>query len=529
MFIIEVFTGSVPFGDAISSITMTKILNGMRPERPTHPGFTDDLWALTQQCWEEEPQDRPSMDVVVERITSQGVDLFWAQQPADPRSHGMSRAVPSRGPTRMQTLAADVPPSIPKAPAQFFNRDDILEDLLDLAARSAPVALYGAGGMGKTAIALTLLHHQEIANRFGKYRYFIRCDNLENSVDDLLGSLSKAVGFPRPKTVAQLVSHFEAAPHCILVLDGIDLILDPRASRAAEIATTIGEFGRCPKVCLVATSRVDFEIPGFWRMKVSRLPEEAARRTFHSYCSLEESAMIDGILSELDFHPLSIVLLASAVEENGWDEPALVEEWNDGKTSMLKASGHQSLEDNIESILLTPAIRELGPTARKTLEAIANAPTDVQESELSKKFPGINGVEDAVEVLCKSFLMYRQDGLVKMHSPFRLYFKHTRRAGNPGVPDVQPPKPDVQPQQKDVRPPPPDVQPSEPGVQPLRADAKQPQTSGKRPLPTRPSADAPREHPPTTVDGGARASSLSKTFGSVKNRVKSGFKKLSCF
>jgi hypothetical protein len=217
------------------------------------------------------------------------------------------------------------------------------------------------------------------------------------------------------------------------VLDGIDSILDPRASRAAEISTTIEEFGRCPKVCLVATSRVDFEITGFWRMKVSRLPEEAARRTFHSYCSLEESAVIDDVLSELDFHPLSIVLLASAVEENGWDEPALVEEWNDGKTNMLKASGHQSLEDIIESILLTPAIRELGPTARETLEAIANAPTAVQESELSTSFPGISGVEDAVGVLCKSFLMYRQDGLVKMPSPFRLYFQHTRRAGNPGL------------------------------------------------------------------------------------------------
>ncbi|KAF9789166.1 hypothetical protein BJ322DRAFT_524899 [Thelephora terrestris] len=338
----------------------------------------------------------------------------------------MSQAGPSTGASRMQTVE-DALLSFPKAPAHFFGRDDILDDLLDLAARPAPATLYAAGGMGKTAIALTLLHHEEIAIRFGKYRYFIRCDALENSVDDLLGRLSEAGGFPRPKDVAQLVSHFEASPTCILVLDGIDSIIDPLVPGATEITTTIEELGRCPKVCLVATSRIDVKIPGFWRMRVSRLSKEAARATFHSHCSLKESAGIDDILSELSFHPLSIALLASAAEENEWDQPALLEAWSDGKTSILKASDQTSLEDSIESILRTPTIQAFGATARETLEAIAKSPGDVQEAELSNLFPEINGVEDAVRALRKFSLLYREDGLVKMVSPFRLYFQHFRR------------------------------------------------------------------------------------------------------
>ena len=37
-------------------------------------------------------------------------------------------------------------------------------------------------------------------------------------------------------------------------------------------------------------------------------------------------------------------------------------------------------------------------------------------------FPRITGTGATVDILCKFFLIYRQDGSVKMFSPFRLYF-----------------------------------------------------------------------------------------------------------
>jgi len=41
-------------------------------------------------------------------------------------------------------------------------------------------------------------------------------------------------------------------------------------------------------------------------------------------------------------------------------------------------------------------------------------------------------MEDAVDALCKFSIMYRQDGFVKMHSPFRLYFQDPRGVANSG-------------------------------------------------------------------------------------------------
>ena len=36
-------------------------------------------------------------------------------------------------------------------------------------------------------------------------------------------------------------------------------------------------------------------------------------------------------------------------------------------------------------------------------------------------FHGITGIAVAIDVLCRFFLIYRENGFVKMHSPFRFY------------------------------------------------------------------------------------------------------------
>ena len=61
----KVFTGKVPFDDDASVETMVAIMDGKRPSRPIHEALTDRLWGLMQQCWAQDPCERPQMSEVL--------------------------------------------------------------------------------------------------------------------------------------------------------------------------------------------------------------------------------------------------------------------------------------------------------------------------------------------------------------------------------------------------------------------------------------------------------------------------------
>jgi len=45
-----------------------EVLSGNRPERPSDPNLTDDLWDLTEHCWDQDPHRRPEVSEVVLRL-----------------------------------------------------------------------------------------------------------------------------------------------------------------------------------------------------------------------------------------------------------------------------------------------------------------------------------------------------------------------------------------------------------------------------------------------------------------------------
>ena len=351
-------------------------------------------------------------------------------QPVQLSKDEASEASPSIATSHMARIVETLlsqPPHLPQAPTNFFGCDMIIGGLLSLVERSASIILLGAGGIRKTAIVLALLHHAQITARFGNHRYFVRCDNLTNSLDDFIGRLSEAIGARRLTDMGQLQSHLSHFSPCILVLDGVESILDPLVPETAKIATAIEELGRCQNIRLLTTSRMDPKIPGFHRMEVQTISEDGAQDMFYSCCRLGRSLAINKLLAELDFHPLSINLLASAVCENAWDESTLLEVWGNGRMNILKATNQQSLGDIINSTLGTPTIQALGTTALETLEAIAKFLGGVKESKLEGMFAGIAKVGEATNELCKFSLVYCQDGFVKMFSPFRFYLLESRQ------------------------------------------------------------------------------------------------------
>ncbi|SDC98063.1 helix-turn-helix transcriptional regulator [Rhodococcus tukisamuensis] len=225
----------------------------------------------------------------------------------------------------LRTLSERGAPHLPVQLTSFVGRSVEMSDVREILAHNRLMTLTGAGGVGKTRLALRVA--AEVA---GDFDGGVWCVDLAPLTDPggVPGAMARALGLPdQPgRSTTDTLTRFIADARTLVVLDNCEHLLDACA------ALVVALLGACPELTVLATSREPIGVAGevSWRVPSLSLDDEAvalftdrARRVRPEFRVADDNAAtVREICRRLDGLPLAIELAAARVRALSPDEIA---------------------------------------------------------------------------------------------------------------------------------------------------------------------------------------------------------------
>ncbi|KAJ7912160.1 hypothetical protein B0H13DRAFT_2007882 [Mycena leptocephala] len=143
---------------------------------------------------------------------------------------------------------------LPASPQIFHGRESELEGLRGILARdSARIAILGPGGMGKTTLALSLLHEPSTVSKY-VHRYFVPCHSTP-TCSELVSNIASHIGVAQGRNLAHRIGHhLSLNPPSLLILDNLETPWEPLSSRA-DVEELLSLLADVSHVAIVITMR----------------------------------------------------------------------------------------------------------------------------------------------------------------------------------------------------------------------------------------------------------------------------------
>jgi predicted ATPase/class 3 adenylate cyclase/DNA-binding CsgD family transcriptional regulator len=216
----------------------------------------------------------------------------------------------------LRVAKAIVSQRIPVQLSRFVGRDADLVQLRELLADNRLVTLTGAGGVGKTRLAIQVAG--QVAGEFGGGVWYVDLAPITDPAVVPI-AVARALGLPdQPgRSTMDTITRFVADRQMLVVLDNCEHLLD------ASTELVVALLGAAPGLTLLATSREAIGVAGEvgWRVPSLSLADDAielfADRARHARpdfaVSDDNVATVTEICRRLDGVPLAIELAAARV------------------------------------------------------------------------------------------------------------------------------------------------------------------------------------------------------------------------
>jgi GTPase SAR1 family protein len=139
---------------------------------------------------------------------------------------------------------------LPPSPKIFHGRDLELNSVITILLQdSARIAILGAGGMGKTTLAIAAVQNSQVESKYSQ-RYFVSCQSTPTCVE-LASMIADHLGLEKQSNLSStIVQYFTHSPQSLLVLDNFETPWEPSSSRS-EVEEFLSLLTDIPQLALV--------------------------------------------------------------------------------------------------------------------------------------------------------------------------------------------------------------------------------------------------------------------------------------
>ena len=292
------------------------------------------------------------------------------------------------------------------------------------------ICILGTGGIGKTTLSLSVLHHDLVIEKFGTERFFVSCEaatSFELLLGEIAGALSIATSDITDDLFKAIIRRLKEGP-CLLVLDNLETPWDPPHTRS-EIEMLLTQVTALQTVTLIITMRGAQKPAGTrWSDILPPLKPvdlDSAVAIFQAIVNKTDEHAID-LIRAVDCVPLAVTLIANLAAVDGETTEALWLRWQEESTAMVESGQDRltSLETSIQLSLSSPRMQR-DPSALSLLSAFSLLPDGISLDTIrvcEKGLPGMASVKKSLSTLRQNALLY-EDGNkdLRLLSPIRLF------------------------------------------------------------------------------------------------------------